>query len=133
MTDQYTEDALEQGRPSGPCQCEDCACPLHTYEGDDTCIWCQEGQHGEDGSGVVYIDWLPREEAEQSQRVGSVLAVAVEPGVDDYDDGELVLHQENGVAVFDRNEMRGFRAQEGVTVQEYQRADGTDGTDSEGQ
>ncbi|AGM11779.1 hypothetical protein M201_gp02 [Haloarcula californiae tailed virus 2] len=94
-----------------------------------------EGEDDEDGEqrtgGIVYLDWLPQEGegTDRSQRVADVLEVEVREGApDNYDEGELVLHQAEGVAVFDRNHLRGFRAQEGVRVPEYQR--GTDGDDS---
>jgi len=40
------QDPLEQGRPRSSCQCTECTCPLHTYPGDDRCVWCRHGDHG---------------------------------------------------------------------------------------
>lgn len=79
-------------------------------------------QEQEATSGKVYLDWRPVEgSTDNAQRVANVERVEVRHAPsDEYDEGELVLHQEDGVAVFDRNEMRGFRAQQGVRVPEYQ-------------
>jgi len=95
-----------------------------------------EAEQEQPSGGVVYLDWLPQQDegSDRSQRVGDVLEVEVREGAaNDYDEGELVLHQAEGVAVFDRNHLRGFRAQEGVRVPEYERSDEADSSDdSEG-
>jgi len=95
----------------------------------------EDGEQEQPEGGVVYLDWLPQQEEgnDRSQRVGDVLEVEVrDPATtNDYDEGELVLHQANGVAVFDRNHLRGFRAQEGVAVPAYERSDeGDDSADT---
>lgn len=46
--DAYLEAALDRGRPADSCECADCTCPLHTYPGDDACIWCRNGDHAGD-------------------------------------------------------------------------------------
>ena len=91
-----------------------------------------DSEDSERTSGIVYLDWVPRHEgSETSQRVNDVLEVEVREGMDEYDEGELVLHQEDGTAVFARRELRGFRAQEGVDVPQYQQPrDGADGSDT---
>lgn len=94
----------------------------------------QEAEDEQPTSGVVYLDWQVHHEGQESaQRVGSVVEAEVREGVNEHDRGELVLHQEDGVAVFDRNALRGFRAKEGVDVPDYQqRRQGDDSSDSEG-
>ncbi|WP_247729912.1 hypothetical protein [Halovivax limisalsi] len=47
LDDCYREMALERGRPTDPCQCQQCDCELHTFPGDVGCIWCSNGQHRE--------------------------------------------------------------------------------------
>jgi hypothetical protein len=99
----------------------------------------RETRHGEgeqdeqeaDTSGFVYVDWQPTEGAkDHSQRVDDVQRVEVLPPEDPegYDDGELVLHTEDGTCVFDRTGMRGFRTKGAVDVPEYEQRD--DGDDS---
>lgn len=92
-----------------------------------------EGDEQPEG-GIVYLDWVPHEgRSESSQRVDDVLEVEVREGVpDDYDQGELVLHRTDGVGVFDRNALRGFRAREGVRVPYYEQRDDGDDSATEG-
>jgi len=86
-----------------------------------------EAQDEQQQSGIVYLDWIPRVEEgpDRSQRVSGVTAVEVRDPItsDEYHEGELVLHQEDGVAVYDLRELRGFRAQEGVFVPQYRQSD----------
>jgi len=88
-----------------------------------------EGEQAQE-SGIVYLDWIPRVEEgpDRSQRVSDVVAVEVRAPItsDEYHDGELVLHQEDGVAAYDLRELRGFRAQAGVSVPQYRQADTRD-------
>ena len=95
----------------------------------------EDEQEQENTSGTVYLDWQTHHEGQESaQRVSDVRQVEVREGTDDYDQGELVLHQENGTCVFDRNELRGFRAQGGVDVPQYQQPRrGADGSDEGGE
>ena len=92
----------------------------------------EDEQEQEATSGVVYLDWQTHHEGQEAaQRVSNVQQVEVREGMDEYDQGELVLHQDEGTAVFDRNELRGFRAQEGVDVPQYQqRRRGADSSDT---
>lgn len=86
-----------------------------------------ETQDEQQESGIVYLDWIPRVEEgpDRSQRVSDVVAVEVRDPIisDEYHEGELVLHQEDGVAVYDLRELRGFRAQDGVFVPQYRQPD----------
>jgi hypothetical protein len=77
-------------------------------------------------SGIVYLDWIPRVEEgpDRSQRISGVVAVEVLDPISNR--GELVLHQETGVAAYDLRELRGFRAQEGVRVPKYEQPDSRD-------
>lgn len=45
-TKAYINAALERGRPRFHCRCPHCHCTLHVWEPGDTCIWCQDGEHG---------------------------------------------------------------------------------------
>lgn len=92
----------------------------------------QEQEADTSTSGVVYVDWLPTEgeKADRSQRVGDVYLLEVQGG--SHNGGTLVLHQENGTAVFDMNHLRGFRAQEGVDVPAYEDSE-RQAADSEGE
>jgi hypothetical protein len=88
-----------------------------------------EAEQAQD-SGIVYLDWIPRieEGPNRSQRISGVVAVEVRDPLisDEYHQGELVLHQEDGVAAYDLRELRGFRAQEGVRVPQYEQPDSRD-------
>jgi hypothetical protein len=41
----YTAAQGASGRPEDDCECEECDCPLHTYEDDDVCVWCRNDSH----------------------------------------------------------------------------------------
>ena len=90
-----------------------------------------EAQDEQQEAGIVYLDWIPRVEEgpDRSQRVSGVTAVEVRDPIssDEYHEGELVLHQTDGVAVYDLRELRGFRAQDGVFVPQYRQPDTSDG------
>lgn len=43
--DAYVRAALAAGRPSKPCACRECDCPLHSYPGVALCVWCRNGHH----------------------------------------------------------------------------------------
>lgn len=100
----------------------------------------REQRHGSEGeqdeqqerrTGLVYVDWQPTEGAkDHSQRVDDVYRVEVRSPVDPegYGEGELVLHTTNGICVFDRNLMRGFRTRDvpEVPPQYHQQDDGDD-------
>lgn len=86
-------------------------------------------------SGRVYVDWQPVEGAkDHSQRVDDVERVEVREPADPegYDEGEVVLHTEDGVCVFDRNGMRGFRTHGAVAVPEYDSTDSSDDSSDTG-
>lgn len=42
-SDPYVAAALLAGRPTRPCGCRVCKCPLHAYAA--ACVWCRNGQH----------------------------------------------------------------------------------------
>lgn len=46
--EEYTRVALEMGRPPLVCNCNECICELHRYEGTKLCIWCANGDHGDE-------------------------------------------------------------------------------------
>lgn len=48
MSTAYIMAALEHGRPTHPCACEDCVCQLHTWSEGSVCVWCAHGKHGGD-------------------------------------------------------------------------------------
>jgi hypothetical protein len=79
-------------------------------------------------SGVVYLDWIPRVEEgpDRSQRISGVREVEIRDSVGprEFDNVKLVLHGVDGVAVFDRSHIRGFRAQNGVAVPQYEQRSG---------
>lgn len=93
-----------------------------------------EAQDEQQESGIVYLDWIPRVEEgpDRSQRISDVVAVEVRDPITSgeyHEGGQLVLHQEDGVAVYDLRELRGFRAQDGVFVPQYRQPDRGDTSD----
>ena len=62
---EYVEAALSKGRPWSPCQCDECDCPLHSYDDERRCVWCSNGEHAPEGwpddghHCAGYGGWMP--------------------------------------------------------------------------
>lgn len=87
----------------------------------------------------VRLYWMPsggdeRKGGHDRERVAGVQRVETREFTHELDDGELILYKDDGTAVFDRNQLRGFDAGEAVEVPDYaQPDDGDDSGTSEGE
>lgn len=76
-----------------------------------------DGGEEQPETGRVIVYWLPKEgdNGNTRERMTGIQAVETVPGRNEYDQGELVLHQgDGGVCVFDRNNTRGWKAEGAV-------------------
>lgn len=76
---------------------------------------------------VLLLFWIPQEgdgrKGNTRDRFTGVERVELQSGPDEFDQGTLVAHFDNGVGEFDRNQLRGWRTEGDVDVPHLGRAE----------